>query len=195
MKLSTEAIESMSDRKWFVFSLGCAALLPPALAQENQTAAIPPESGIYYQTASGWSALRSTLMMPFLTETVASFLSVGRRQAVVEMPGPNSGFRIANARPTFVVRGLSPATGMYLVRTNRKQDYRELRMPIGGRVTQWARFRSKDLNDIEMEPLFPGVLRVRPRADLKPGEYVLVSDLEPRYRAIRLAFEFGVTAP
>ena len=184
----------MFDRVWIVFSLGCAALFP-ALAQENRTTEIPPESGIYYQTASGWAALRSTLMMPFLTETVASFLSVGRRQAVVELPGPNSGFRVANARPTFVVRGLSPASGMYLVRANRKQDFRELRMPIGGRITEWARFRSKDLSEIEMEPLFPDVVRVRPRADLKPGEYVLVSDLEPRYRAIRLAFAFGVTGP
>jgi hypothetical protein len=185
----------MFDRMWITFSLGCAALAPAALAQQNQTTEIPPESGIYYQTASGWAALRSTLMMPFLTETAASFLSVGRRQAVVELPGSNSGFRIANARPTFAVRGLSPASGMYLVRSNRKQDYREIRMPIDGRVTQWARFRAKDLSEIEMEPLFADVMRVRPHADLKPGEYVLVSDLEPRYRAIRLGFAFAVTGP
>ena len=181
----------MFDKIWIV--VGCASLLPAALAQQNQAPAIPPESGVYYQTASGWATLRSTLMMPFLTETVASFLSVGRRQAVVDMPGSNSGFRIANARPTFVVRGLSPATGMYLVRSNRKQEYREVRMPIDGNITQWAHFRSKDLTEIEIEPLFPDIVRVRPRVDLKPGEYVLVSDLEPRYRAIRLAFEFGIT--
>src|SRR5215471_1791497 len=101
----------MFDKMWLV--IGCAAFIPAAVAQDQS--AIPPASGVYYQTATGWTALRSTLMMPFLTETVGSFLSVGRRQAVVDMPGANSGFRVATARPTFVVRGLSPATGMYLV--------------------------------------------------------------------------------
>ena len=115
-----------------------------------------------------------------------------RREALVEMPGRNSGFRINNARPTFVVRGLSPATGLYLVHGTQKQDYREVRMPLSRSITQGTHFRAKDLTDIEIEPLFPDVVRLRPRADLRAGEYVIVSDLEPRYRAIRLGFEFGV---
>src|SRR5712691_138772 len=185
----------MTNKIWIGFSVAGLALCSAALlAQQNPpaTSAIPPEGGIYYQAPAGWVPLRSTLMMGLTGGSAKEFFSVGRREEVVEMPGRNSGFRINNARPTFVVRGLSPATGLYLVRGTQKQDFREVRMPLSSRITQGTHFRAKDLNDIEMEPLFPDVLRVRPRADLKPGEYVIVSDLEPRYRAIRLGFEFGV---
>jgi hypothetical protein len=179
----------MTNKTSFVFLFACAALT----AQDQPgSAAIPPESGIYYQAPSGWVALRSTLWMPVLDPNWKSLMSVGRREATMEMPGANSAFRINDARPTFVVRGLSPATGLYLVRSNRKQDYRELRMPVSGRITQWTRFRDKDVSAIDIEPLFPDVVRIRPHADLAPGEYVIVSDLEPRYRAMRLGFEFGV---
>jgi hypothetical protein len=179
--------------KRIVLSLFCAALFPAALPAQDQ--AIPQLNGIYYQTASGWVPLRSTLFMPIASSSVAELLSLGHRRAVVEMPGPASAFRVPNGRPTFAVRGLSPSTGLYLVRSARKQTYREVRMPVAGAFSEWARFRSKDLSDIEMEPLSADVFRVRPRSDLAPGEYVLVSDMEPHFRAIRLGFDFGVTAP
>jgi hypothetical protein len=182
----------MARKASIIFSVSFAVLLPAILPAQD-AAAIPQVNGIYYQTASGWAPLHSTVFMPMAAGGTLQYFSLGHRRAVVEMPGSAAAFRVPNPRPTFAVRGLSPATGLYLVRSARKQGYREVSMPVAGAFTQWARFRSKDLSEIELEPLSSDVVRVRPRADLPPGDYVLVSDLEPQYRAIRLGFEFGVT--
>ena len=176
----------------------CVALVAVSaaalMAQERRaSSAIPPESGAYYQATAGWVPLRSTLIMPMVNGTTKELFGVGHREATVELPGTNAAFRITNVRPTFVVRGFSPATGLYLVRGKQKEEYRELRMPISSHITQWGHFRAKDLTEIEIEPLDNDVVRLRPRTDLKPGEYVIVSDRDPRYRAIRVGFEFAVT--
>ena len=164
------------------------------MAQERQaSAAIPPEAGAYYQATAGWVPLRSSMIMPMVDGTVKELLGVGHREATVELPGSNAAFRITNARPTFALRGFSPATGLYLVRSTQKREYREIRMPISSHITQWAQFRSKDITDLEIEPLDNRVIRLRPRTDLKPGEYVIVSDQDPNFRAIRVGFEFAVT--
>jgi hypothetical protein len=132
--------------------------------------------------------------MPLADGSLKQFFNLGHREAVVEMPGPNASLRIANARPTFCVRGLSPDSGLFLVRSTPKRGYRELRADVSGNIEQWANFRAQDLSDLEMESIDSNVMRVKPSADLKPGEYVLVSDLEPGHRAIHLGFEFSIVS-
>lgn len=178
----------------------CAsAILVPGLlkAQNNSapTVAIPPGNGAYYQTNAGWQAMRGTLLMPFFQDTVRETLSLGHSAANVDLPGPIVTFRVTSPRPTFVVRGLSPDTGLYLVRETHKDDFRRLRMTASKEMSQWAHFRSKDLTVVDAEQLDSNVMRVRPHGDLKPGNYILISDLESRFRAILVGFEFHVTGP
>jgi hypothetical protein len=176
----------------------CALLLPGLLQAQNNpalTVAIPPGNGAYYQTSAGWLAMRGTLLMPFFQDTVKETLGLGRSSAIVDLPGPNATFRVTDPRPTFVVRGFSPDTGLYLVRETHKDDFRRLRMSTSSEMSQWAHFRSKDLTTLDAEPLNTGVVRVRPHGDLKPGDYVLVSDLESRFRSIQIGFEFHVMGP
>jgi hypothetical protein len=171
------------------------ALTMPAWPQIPQSApaTIPPDSSIYYQSSSGWVLLRARLFFPFLDGgRVKQFLGFGPHEAAVEIPGATADFRITEPRPTFSVRGLSPSTGLYLVRSRQRRDYRELRMPVTGDISRWTYFRASALTDLDVEPLAPGVVRVRPRADLRPGEYVLVSDIASAYRAYHVAASFGI---
>jgi hypothetical protein len=177
----------------------CAAsaiLLPGLLKAQNNagpTIAIPPGSGAYYQTNAGWLAMHGTLLMPFFQDTVRETFGLGHSAANVDLPGPSVTFRVTSPKPTFVVRGLSPDTGLYLVRETHKDDFRRLRMTASKEMSQWAHFRSKDLTAVDSEPLDSNVIRVRPHDDLKPGDYILVSGLESRFRAFLVGFEFHVT--
>lgn len=169
----------------------------PLVAQERQAARVikvPHERGVYLETPSGMVALQTTLFMPFLKGgIVKQMLGVGSRGLTLEMAGANAAVNINRARPTFYLRGYRPGSRMYLVRGVQKQDHRELRMTLSGHFTEWARFRSGDLAEVEVEALADDLAMVRPRADLQPGEYAFVSVLEPRYRWMRLAYEFGVS--
>ena len=172
--------------------------MPGLLKAQNNpapTVAIPPENGAYYQTNAGWLAIRGTLLMPFFQDTLSETLSLGHSAANVDLPGASVNFRVSSPRPTFVVRGLSPETGLYLVRETHKDDFRRLRMTASKEMSQWAHFRSKDLTSVDAEPLDSNVIRVRPHGDLRPGDYILVSDLESRFRAILVGFEFHVMGP
>ena len=188
----------MQKKSWMGFSIACVALWATALAAQekragsNATAAGPPVAqGVYYRAASGWVPLQTTLLLPFLDSGVKEMLGVRSRIAIAEMPGPHAAIRIIDARPTFYVRGFSPRE-LYLVRVIEKQDYRELRMSASYHARS-PQFRAKDLNDFELEPVAPDLVGLTPRADLKPGEYVVASVPEPGYRWIRFGFEFGVS--
>jgi len=174
----------MTKKAWIGFSIACAALWTTALGAEgkqvgsNATAGLPAARGVYYHAASGWVALPTALLLPFLDSGFKEMIGVGSRSAIAEMPGPHAAIRIIDPRPTFYVRGFSTLSGLYLVRAIEKQDYRELRMSASSRA-QRPYFRAKDLNDIELEPVASDLVAVTPRADLKPGEYVVASVLEP----------------
>ena len=191
-------------QKWIVSSIACAALLGVALLAQDNPAPTPPANmdltgipaprGIYYRAAGEWVVLSSTVLMPFdKGRSVAlEILNVGSDHAAAQMPGPHSGVQIGNAaRPTFYLHGISPAD-VYLVRAVSKADYRELRMPISGHFGEWAHFRAKDVTDVEIQAVNGDVVAIKPRADLKPGEYALASVFEPRERWIRLGFDFGI---
>jgi hypothetical protein len=186
-------------------SIVCAGLLAITLrAQENPPAAqpgnpaiagLPAGRGIYYHAAQGWVALSPNVLVPFFEGRAVALeiLNVGSDHAVVEMPGRRADVQIGNdARPTFYLRGITPAE-LYLVRAVSKADYRELRMPTSRHFRQWAHFRASDVAEVDLQPLAADVVAVKPRADLKVGEYALASVFEPGDRWIRLGYDFGLT--
>jgi hypothetical protein len=188
-----------------ISAIACATFLAVALpAQNNPSAAqpanpiiagLPTARGIYYHAAQGWVALSHSVLMPFEQEKpmALEILNVGSDHAIVEMPGPRAGVQIgSDARPTFYLRGIT-TDQLYLVRAISKADYRELRMPTSRHFREWAHFRAKDVADVQLQPLAADVVAIRPRIDLKAGEYVLASVFEPGERWIRLGYDFGLS--
>jgi hypothetical protein len=192
----------MTNRALITFSIACPAIFAAVLAaQQSQPAAqpgnadiagLPAGRGIYYHAAPGWVALQSKLLVPFSDGSrVLNFLNLGSTHSIAEMAGPHAAVQIGNARPTFYLRGITPAE-LYLVRSIPKTDYRELWMANGRNFREWAHYRSEDVTGIDTQTVGGDVVTVKPRADLKPGEYALASTLEPGERWIRLGYDFGL---
>jgi hypothetical protein len=194
----------MTSQTFIAASIACVALLgvaliaqdspPPAQPSNLDLTGIPASRGIYYHAADEWVALSHTVLMPFDKEksVALQILNVGSDHAAAQMPGPHSGVQIGNdARPTFYLHGISPAD-VYLVRAVTKADYRELPMPISRHFGEWAHFRAKDVTEVEIQAVNGDVVAIKPRADLKPGEYALASAAGSGDRWIRLGFDFGI---
>jgi hypothetical protein len=172
----------------------CATLIFTALATTlaaQDTGSIPAARGVYYHADSGWLGLAGTILVPMIEGTTADFFSVGPKQAVAEVPGLHSALQTTNARPTLYVRGFPINSGIYLVRQVQKPEYREIHMPIGN-FRDFAHLRSKDLREIEMRAVGNDLIAVTPRTDLTPGEYAIVSLIEPNDRTIKIGFDFGI---
>lgn len=187
----------MTRQTCISFLLACGTFLAGTLlAQENPAiAGLPAARGIYYHAAQGWVALSPTVLIPFFEGRAGALeiLNVGSDHAIAEMPGRRADVQIGNdARPTFYLRGIT-SSELYLVRAVSKADYRELRMPTSRHFREWAHFRAKDIADLDLQPMAADVVAVKPRADLKIGEYALASVFEPGDRWIRLGFDFGLT--
>src|SRR5258708_28931539 len=168
-------------------SLGVYAAFAQQPAPGARVIQVPFGKGIYYQGPAGWVSLPSTLFMPWYGSNAKEWFGVGSRELQFEMPGSHSTVAISSSRPTFYMRGYRPGSQLRLVRGVEKQDYRKLRLAGSRDRGVWGRFRAEDLTEVELEPIADGLVTVKPRADLKPGEYVLVSSLDG-YREIRMAF-------
>lgn len=175
--------------------LGAALCAVPSMAQDRpmgRIIKIPPERGLYYDGPAGLVSLPTQVFMPTQGGALKQMLGLGSRKLRAVMPGANAAVVIPNPRPTFYYRGDRPGNLTYLVRGERKIDHREFRMSRSRHDTEWAQFRQESLTSVEIEPLGGDLAVIRPTADLSTGEYVIVAVLEPRFRAIRLAFDFGV---
>lgn len=184
-------------RKRLFFTL-CWTVLwaAPSLTQERSSGArieVPRERGVYYRGPAGLASLPGRLFMPMHDGILKDMLALGPPGLRAVLPGANAAVAIGETRPTFYLRGDRPGNRVYLVKGARRQDHREFRFHRGRDIGEWIRFRSKDLTELEVEPISPGLVALRPRSDLTPGEYVIVAVLEPRFHAVRLAFDFGVT--
>lgn len=192
--------------KRHLIQIACATLLAAASMAQDQPrpaqsgnadiAGLPTGRGIYYHAAHEWIGLPFTVLMPFADGKgiALEVLNMGSEHTISEMPGSYAGVQIANdARPTFYLRGIAPAD-LYLVRAIRKAGYRELRMPIGRDFREWAHFRTEDLADVELQEVAADVVTVKPRTELKPGEYAIATPSEPGARWIRLGYGFGLVA-
>lgn len=154
---------------------------------------LPSERGIYYRADSGWVALPATLLQPLLSGGVArQLLGFGHRSAGSELPGPHSLFRTANAKPTFYVRGYSPLSGMYLVRANVGQDYRELPTRVNRHFPEGPVLHKENVYGFDAASVGPGVITLTPHMTLPAGEYAILAPPEPGYTWVKFGFGFGV---
>jgi len=190
----------MSRNIWIAAIMAVCASLGSyeALAQQPAPGArviqVPFGNGVYYQAPSGWVSLTVRTFLPSDEGGAREFFGAPRRLKF-EMPGAHASVAVSDSKPTFYVRGYRAGSQLRLVRGTEKQDYRKVTMAGTHDIHSWGRFRNEDVTEVEGEVVADGVLRIRPLTDLKPGEYILVSSADQGFRAIRLAFEFGVATP
>jgi hypothetical protein len=168
------------------------ALLPAQAPQPAKVINIPVGRGVYYDDPSGLVPLPGTTLVPYHQTSAVEYLGLGHAKKVVEVPGASAAFAVANARPTFYINGYQSGTRLYLVHAAEKQDYREIRMEDTRHFSEWASFSPKDLTPLDLEAVAPGLITAKPRADLAPGEYLIVSDLDRDFRMLQLCWEFRV---
>jgi hypothetical protein len=167
---------------------------PPAPSENIDLTGLPGSRGVYVRAAGRWLGLTPNVLMPFERgrSVALEILNVGSDHAIAEIRGAHSGIQIGNdTRPTFYLHGID-ATDLYLVRAETKEGNRELYMPTSRHFHEWAHYRAKDLTDVDILGVDGDVVAVKPRTDLKPGEYAFASATQSGERWLRLGFDFGI---
>lgn len=174
-------------------SLVCAAVFASALlGQQSVTPPdLPGERGVYYRGGSEWQPLQRTEFLPMMDGQALNFLSLGHRDVVAQIPGPQAMVR-SSAKPVFYLRGFAPADGIYLLRARQGREYRRVKMDVDRHTYNGPEFRAGELVPFDLAAAGPDVVTLTPRASLAAGEYVIVPAVGPSYRWIRFAFSFGV---
>jgi hypothetical protein len=160
-------------------------------AQGGRVIQVPFGNGVYYQGSAGWINLPFSVLVPFPEMGWRYWLDLPRNYHA-DVPGLHSGVALATNRPTFYLRGYQPGTDLRLVRQYEMTDYRRVKLDGSRDSNVWAKFRPQDLTPVEVESIATGVVTVRPRTDLKPGEYALVAPAQKNLRGLNLAYEFSI---
>jgi len=170
------------------------ALTSLVVAQESSAVpeGLPWPKGVYIRTGSEWIGLQANPLVPFMTGDARWLLGFGHGDAVAEIPGPHAMVQLGNGKPMFYLRGMPQSNGIYLVRSEQKEDFRQIRLPMSRDFRQFTKLRQQDLVDLDMRPVAGDVISATPRTELKPGEYAIVSVFEQNFRQIRASFDFGV---
>ena len=174
----------------FKFSLLILAAAAAMTMVAQDTASIPNARGVYYRSDSGWVTLNGTVLMPMVESGAADFFSVGGKHAVAEVPGLHAALQTSNARPTLYVRGFPLNSGIFLVKQTQRDEYREIRMPVSRHFRDFVHV--KDVREVEIRSVGADLVAITPRADLPPGEYAIVSPIDPNNRFLKIGYDFGV---
>lgn len=161
-----------------------------ALAQSSLADSVPWPRGVYLRSGNDWVSLPVNPLLPIMNGSARWLLGFGQSDAVAELPGPHALVQTGNAKPMFYLRGMP--NGIRLIRTDQKDDYRMIRMPVTRDFRQFTKFRAQDTIELDVRGVSGDVVSATPKADLKPGEYAIVGAFEQSQRQIRASFEFGV---
>ena len=185
----------MNCTKLIVLSAFSLTLVTAQANQPGKVINIPVGRGIYFDDPSGLVPLPGTTLVPYHQTSALEYFNLGHAKKVVEIPGASAAFAVATQRPTFYINGYHAGTRIYLVHAAEKQDYREVRMEDTHHFSDWASFDKKDLTPLDLVSIAPGLITAKPRTDLAPGEYLIVSDVDPEFRMLQLCWEFRVQQP
>ena len=179
-------------RTAFSIVLATAAVAAVLMAQ-TAPEGLPWPNGVYLRSGGDWVVIPANPLVPFTNASDARWLlGFGQSDATVEMPGPHALVQLGNTRPTFYLRGIPSSYGIYLLRSQQREDYRMIRMPMSRDFRQFTKFRTQDMVELELKNVSGDVITATPRTELKPGEYALVSVFQQNERQIRASFDFGV---
>jgi len=167
---------------------------PPRPRKQPQISAIPglpSSSGVYYQSAQGWIALRATLLWPQQRGIWPLPIQLRYQERVIRLADFWAPLQVSERRPTFYVRGSYAGQKWKLLRLTQKRDQRELRVWIEPLFAPPIRFRPTDLREVEFTEVEPDVVILHPNLEFEPGEYLLVAPLRGQ-RRIFVGYDFGV---
>jgi hypothetical protein len=170
-------------------ALSCLVSLPVAAQQAYE---LPDVGAVYHKSASGtWTLLGTNLLKPELRGGLQWILAVGNEHCRVRLDGAHAAIQLADSRPTFYVTRLPPNYRALIVRLSVRDSGREVTTRGIGAMPQLS-FRPRDVVEAEMTPS-GNVFAVRPREDLKPGEYMLVTSALPGAKWMLMGSEFGIS--
>jgi hypothetical protein len=155
-------------------------------------AGLPPANGVYVQLGTTFVSLEPNLITPGASHRVGNYFGVQAHEADAKLLGSRSIMQSTDARPTFYLRGISPANGIYLVKQQQHKGHREAMMRVSSHFADGPAFKQADLRDFDIQSLGPDLISLRPRMDLAAGEYAIISPAGRGYRWIQMGFEFGI---
>ena len=167
------------------------------IVQINQLVGLPHKQGYFYKSGAEWIELNhSSVSRAKLKGTEKQILSGGifRPGMDVVYEGPQALVKVTGPRPTFYVQmpGQSSfidqhffrsRTKLVIVELDQKKSTRLLEIrPLG--ILNWPRglrFKKEAVHEIVVIRVTSDVVAITPKADLRPGEYLL-TELPPGRR-------------
>lgn len=142
---------------------------------------LPVSHGLYFQSASGWTALDSVVLFPDIENhwktnwKVLGSWDRARESRRYVMPGRQARARVAGPRPALYLRSQRPEGGWSVVRLTPQTDYRELVATIPDMFAREPRMTFASGPPVVLDPATAAgdVVTLRPAADLTPGEYLV----------------------
>jgi hypothetical protein len=170
-----------------------AQTLPPRYVPSKRVPGLPEQAGLYYQAPAGWTVLHGALLWPEIRTAWKGTTASEHRRYV--LAGREARLRIAERRPTFYLREPHPEHEWGLLRLTTKNDSRELRtmIPDAFALLRSMEFEAGERIELESTAVAEDVLRLRPAAELAPGEYLLFKWV-PGQRWLVVGYAFGVGA-
>jgi hypothetical protein len=155
------------------FMLGTLLLSSSLLAQTK-----PTEPGVYIQSGDHWEKLylanSSGIRMSSPAGTAFSY-GIASMKTIMTFRDPTAPVKTLGARPVFYVVGPTQTAprDMLIVRLKEKKDHREL---VIGKANAYTgakvEYPASDVTEVTVTDSDAGRL-LTPKADLKPGEYLL----------------------
>src|SRR5262245_42799402 len=113
-------------------------------------AGLPGGNGVYIQAGTSFVSLEPNLINPGASHRVGSYFGVKGHQADAKLLGARSLMQSTDPRPTFYLRGISPADGIYLVRQQQHKGHRETMMNVSSHFADAPEFKRSDLRDFDI---------------------------------------------
>jgi hypothetical protein len=163
---------------------------------------LPVSHGLYFQSASGWSALDSVILFPdVMNRWKINWKTLGAWDRAREtrryvVSGRRARAQVAGARPALYLRGQRPERGWSVVRLMPQTDYRELIATIPDAFAREPRLNFSTGTPVQLDAATTAddVLTLRPMADLPPGEYLVFRFISGQPWVVEgYAFEVGAT--
>jgi hypothetical protein len=165
-----------------------------AVAQEVGTKAVVPEKpGVFLVGESGLIELRELHPSQMGMKKAGKMFVPGLTPHMVQVfDGKQAPTRVSVMRPAFLVSGpivQFMGRDFKIVRLDVKSDRRELQTTSGASMFTFKAGYSKERTvEVEIEAIGPDVIKLVPRQDLAPGEYMIVAGM-----AGVSGYDFGIS--
>lgn len=160
-----------------------------AISPVTQLVGLPCKQGYFYKSGTEWIELgSSSIVKAKLKGVEKTFLTGGFIGPGIDVvyEGPQARLKVTERRPTFYVHlpGQSSFIDQHFFRSRTKQVIVQLHQKKSSRLLEisptglfttlrGSRFKKKSMHETVVVRVSSDVIAITPKADLKPGEYLL----------------------